>query len=115
VEGSFLGKNKDKENNMEKVLQYGAYRVVVDGEERAQITARHWGDAAATLYYRGSDDEDWAPSPFQVADARHSPIDAVLMINSWLEGNFDQPFLMKGETFKLIALKDEEDEKIGIA
>lgn len=92
-------------------LRRGGYRVMVDGEERAQVAARHWGDAAAPLYYRGSDDEEWAPTPFQVADTRHSPSAAVLMIDEWLARNFDQGFLAEGEEFELVDLEDEGDEK----
>ena len=100
---------------MEKMLRRSGYRVMVDGEERAQVAARHWGDAASIIYYRGSDDEEWEPTPFQVANARHSPSTAVLMIDEWLDRNFDQAFLDVGEQFELVSLEDEDDEEAATA
>ena len=87
------------------------YKVLVEGEERMQIAARHWGDAAATLYYRESNDDAWEPTPCQVADARHSPSAAVLMIDEWLDRNFDQAFLEDGEEFELVDIEDDEDDE----
>lgn len=85
---------------MKTMLRCGGYRVMVEGEERAQISARHWGDAGSQLYYRFGDDE-WEPTPFEVADARHSATDAALLIDAWLEVNFGDGFLAEGEEFTL--------------
>jgi len=84
-----------------KELDRGGYRIMVGDEERGQIAARHWGDAAATIYYRYGDGSPWEPTPFQVADARHSAPTAALRVDAWLEGETGDGFLAEGEEFTL--------------
>lgn len=95
-----MGREDRDMKDMDRILERGGYAVVVGGEERAQIAARHWGDAASQLYYRIGDDE-WEPTPFEVADARHSATDAALLIDAWMEVNFGDGFLADGEEFTL--------------
>lgn len=95
-----LGMGREDRDMETKELVRGGYRIVVGDEERGQIAARHWGDAASQLYYRIGDDE-WEPTPFEVADARHSATDAALLIDAWLEDNFGDGFLAEGEEFTL--------------
>lgn len=90
-----------------KELERGGYRIMVGGEERGQIAARHWGDAASQLYYRIGDDGEWETTPYQVADARHRATDAALKIDEWLEGNSGEGFLVGGEEFELVDILDE--------
>lgn len=45
----------------------------------------NWGDAASVIFWRsyGSNDE-WEPTVFQVANARHDWREAMKMVNRWL-------------------------------
>src|SRR5690606_35468700 len=75
-----------RRTTMEEMLRRSGYRVMVEGEERMQIAARHWGDASSPVFYRLVDDHEWKQSwvTEQCGDSRHRPRERVIMIGYWL-------------------------------
>ena len=88
------------------------YKVLVEGEERMQIAARHWGDASSPVFYRLGDDDEWKQCPAcdQVGDCRHRPSEAVIMIANWLRMIGERP-IGHYEEFELVNLDDEAAEE----
>jgi len=97
---------------MEKMLRRSGYRVMVEGEERMQIAARHWGDASSPVFYRLVDDDEWKQCPVcdQVRDCRHRPSEAVIMIANWLRQATGERPIGHDEEFELVNLDHEAEE-----
>lgn len=77
------------------------YVIIVGEEERGQVAA-DWANAGSSIYYRFDADEEWEITPFQVANARHRPSNAVLLVDEWLGDGF----LEDGEEFDLQPVVD---------
>ena len=69
-----VGPDETGETKMEKTYK-------VPGTD-AEIKA-DFAQAASQIMVRWDSDLDWQPTPFQVADARHSPAEAVRLVKNW--------------------------------
>lgn len=81
----------------------GIYAVLVEGEERGRIGG-NFAEASSPIYIAGEEGELQA-TPFQVADARHSPLRAAELVDEWLEGQCGEPWILCGETFEVSAVE----------
>lgn len=78
-------------------------------ELRLEIRA-DFAHASHSIEWRGSPKEEWDITPLQVADASHSPVDAMEGVNGWLF-NAGGPAFEDDEDWRLVEVKDEEDDE----